>query len=92
MQRLFEALGNYLAVIFSEGQVLKSVLKIPHYSDILRIYRLNGKNENSMRNILCVYFATKLFNLDLKLRLIFFSNNMPQNGVFRSFEVPDFVV
>ena len=51
-----------------------------------------AKNENSMRNILCVYFATKLFNLDLKLRLIFFSNNMPQNGVFRSFEVPDFVV
>ena len=24
-----------------------------------------------MRNILCVYFATKLFNLDLKLRLSF---------------------
>ena len=27
----------------SWGRALKSVLKIPHYSDILRSYRLNGK-------------------------------------------------
>ena len=34
------------------GQAPKSVLKKSHYSDILRSYRQNVKNENSMRNIL----------------------------------------
>ena len=34
------------------GQTLKSVLKTIHYPNIPRSYRLNDKNENSMRNIL----------------------------------------
>ena len=34
------------------GQAPKSVLKTLRYFNILRSYRLNSKNENSMRNIL----------------------------------------
>ena len=34
------------------GQTPKSVLKTLHYFNILRSYRPNSKNENSMRNIL----------------------------------------
>ena len=34
------------------GQAPRSVLKTLYYSDIIRSYRLNGRNENSMRNIL----------------------------------------
>ena len=49
------------------GQVPKSVLKKHHYSKVLRGYRQNSKNENSMRNIFGLILL-RLKRLDVMAR------------------------
>ena len=46
------ATGAEYRVGIAWGQAPKSVIKTLRYCDIIRSYRLNGINENSMRNIL----------------------------------------